>query len=327
MQKQEFFDALGRSGKLIWLGFCGILVVVALASSYYTVPADSEAVVQRFGKYQSTEGPGLHFRVPFWVDKVTVVPVRRQMKLEFGFHTGGASNPQQADPDPEHTRAMVTGDLNEAEVQWAIQYRISDPKQYLFEVQDSEDTLRAATEAVMREVIGDRTIDEVITFGRQEIENETLTRLKPLAKDYDLGLTVDLVQLKNIDPPKMVQASFNDVNSAQQEKQKSINQASGQYNKEIPKARGEADRVISEAQGYAMKRINEATGDAEYFNALLKQYNKAPEVTQKRLYLETMSDVLPRMGPKIIIDEDVSRLVPLLPFDALGKPAAAPKAK
>ena len=238
IQREGLFQALGRAGNLIGYGFWGLLILVAGASAYYTVPADSEAVVQRFGRYQSTQGPGLHFRAPFGIDKVTVVPVRRQMKLEFGFGTSGASNPYQADPDPQATQNMVTGDLNEAEVQWAIQYRVADPKQYLFEVQDSEDTLRAATEAVMREVIGDRTIDEVITFGRQGIENETLKRLKPLAQEYNLGITVDLVQLKNIDPPRMVQASFNDVNSAQQEKQKAINQASGQYNKEIPKARG-----------------------------------------------------------------------------------------
>ena len=322
-QKEELLNRLGSAGKIISFGFWGLLAVIAIASGYYTVPADSEAVVQRFGRYQGTQGPGLHFKIPFGVDRVTIVPVRRQMKLEFGFSTGGATNPYQPDPDPEHTRNMVTGDLNEAEVQWAIQYRITDAKQYLFDVQNSEETLRAATEAVMREVIGDRTIDEVITFGRQEIESETLTRIKPLAKEYNLGITVDLVQLKNIDPPRMVQASFNDVNSAQQEKQKAINQASGQYNKEIPKARGEADRLISEAQGYATKRINEAMGDAEYFEAVLLQYNKAPEVTRKRLYLETMGEILPRMGPKIIIDDDVSRLLPLLPLDHLRRPGAA----
>jgi len=326
MQRENLLRDVGRTVRILALGVCGLVVIVALASSYYTVPADSEAVVQRFGKYQSTQGPGLHFKLPFRVDKATIVPVRRQMKLEFGFSTRGATNPYQADPDPDHTRAMVTGDLNEADVQWAVQYRITDPKEYLFAVQNSEETLRAASEAVMREVIGDRTIDEVITFGRQEIENETLTRLKPLATEYNLGIAVDLVQLKNIDPPKNVQASFNDVNSAQQEKQKAINLASGQYNKEIPKARGEAARVISEAQGYAAKRVNEATGDAEYFRALLKQYVKAPEVTRKRIYLETMSEILPKMGQKIVIDEDVSRLVPLLPLEGLGKPVSPVKA-
>ena len=323
LHKEELLNSLGGLGKVVGYIFWGLLATAAIATSFYTVPADSEAVVQRFGKYQSTQGPGLHLRLPFWADKATVVPVRRQLKLEFGFSTEGATNPKQSDPDAEHTRAMVTGDLNEAEVQWAIQYRITDPKQYLFGVQDPEDTLRAASEAVMREVIGDRTIDEVITFGRQGIETEALTRLKPLVTQYDLGISIDLVQLKNIDPPKMVQASFNDVNNAQQEKQKAINQASGEYNKEIPKARGEAARLISVAQGYAAKRINEAAGDADYFNAQLTQYLKAPEVTQKRLYLETMGEILPRMGQKFIIDSDVSRLVPLLPLQGLPKPTTA----
>ena len=195
-----------------------------------------------------------------------------------------------------------------------VQYRITDPKQYLFAVQDPEDTLRAASEAIMRQVIGDRTIDEVITYGRQDIENQNLVLLQSVAKGYNLGITIDLVQLKNVNPPEAVQSAFNDVNNAQQEKQKDINQAEGEYNTVVPKAHGEADQMISVAQGNAAKRINEAKGDAEYFNDILAQYIKAPDVTRRRLYLETMGDILPKMGNKIIIDNDVSRLLPLLPL-------------
>jgi membrane protease subunit HflK len=291
-----------------------IIILAIIYTGFYTVPADSQAVLQRFGKYTSTEDPGLHFKIPLGVDKATIIPVSRQLKMEFGYGSEGATSPDQVDTESDATRDMVTGDLNEAEVEWVVQYRITDPKQYLFAVQDPEDTLRAGSEAVMREVIGDRTIDEVITYGRQDIENESLVLLKALAKEYELGISIDLIQLKNVNPPEPVQAAFNDVNNAQQEKQKDINQAQGEYNTVVPKAHGEADQMISVAQGNAAKRINEATGDAEYFNDILAQYIKAPDVTRRRLYLETMGELLPKIGSKIIIDNDVSRVLPLLPL-------------
>lgn len=293
------------------------IVAVVLAfffTGFYTVPADSQAVLQRFGKYVSTEDPGLHFKIPMGVDTATIIPVSRQLKMEFGYGTPNATSPDQADPEPDATQDMVTGDLNEAEVEWVVQYRITDPTQYLFAVQDPEDTLRAGSEAVMREVIGDRTIDEVITYGRQDIENESLVLLKALAKEYKLGITIDLVQLKNVNPPQPVQAAFNDVNNAQQEKQKDINNAQGEYNTVVPKAHGEADQMISVAEGTAAARINQAKGDAAYFNDIFAQYTNAPDVTRRRLYLETMSDMLPKMGNKIIIDNDLSRVLPLLPL-------------
>ncbi|HEX3624582.1 MAG TPA: FtsH protease activity modulator HflK [Verrucomicrobiae bacterium] len=296
----------------------GIAVVAIILSiiltGFYTVPADSQAVLQRFGKYTSTEDPGLHFKIPLGVDTATIIPVSRQLKMEFGYGNPNATSPSQGDTQPDAAKDMVTGDLNEAEVEWVVQYRITDPKQYLFAVQDPEDTLRAASEAVMREVIGDRTIDEVITYGRQDIENENLVLLKSVAQEYELGISIDLVQLKNVNPPEPVQAAFNDVNNAQQEKQRDINQAQGEYNTVVPKAHGQADQMISVAQGSAAQRINEAKGDAAYFNDIFAQYVKAPEVTRRRLYLETMGAMLPKMGNKIIIDDDVSRLLPLLPL-------------
>lgn len=292
-----------------------VLVILAIiVTGFYTVPADSQAVVQRFGKYTSTEEPGLHFKIPLGVDQVTIIPVSRQLKMEFGYSSANALNPHQGDTDPDATMDMVTGDLNEAEVEWVVQYRITDPTQYLFAVQDPEDTLRAGSEAVMREVIGDRTIDEVITYGRQDIENETLVLLKALVQEYKLGISIDLVQLKNVNPPEPVQAAFNDVNNAQQEKQRDINQAQGQYNTVVPKAHGEADEMISVAEGNAAQRVNEANGDAAYFDDVLAQYVKAPDVTRRRLYLETMAEILPKIGNKIIIDEDVTRVLPLLPL-------------
>ena len=301
-----------RYGHWITLGFWIVLFGVVVFTSFYTVPADSVAVVQRFGKFLRTDEPGLRFKAPFGVDQVTQVPIRRQLKLEFGFTTPGASNPFQHSPSPDLEKSMVTGDLNEALVEWVVQYRINDPKLFLFDVRDPEETLRAASEAVMREVVGDRTVDEVITVGRQEIEIESRTVLQKVVQQYQLGMSIDLVQLKNVNPPIQVQASFNEVNQSQQEKQRSINVASGEYNKVIPRARGEASRLIAETQGYAQKRINEAEGDAALFTAVFAQYQKAPEVTRQRIFLETMSEVLPKVSRKVIVDDKGQQVLPLL---------------
>jgi membrane protease subunit HflK len=174
----------------------------------------------------------------------------------------------------------------------------------------------------MREVIGDRTVDEVITIGRQEIEDQALLRLQALVASYEMGIKIDQVQLKNVNPPERVQASFNEVNQAQQEKERAINVANGEYNKAIPRARGEADQAIRAAEGYAKKRVNEAEGDVAAFNALLAEYQKAPEVTRRRLYLETMGEVLPEVGRKIIIDESAQGVLQLL---NLGDEVARPR--
>jgi membrane protease subunit HflK len=207
---------------------------------------------------------------------------------------------------------MVTGDRSLALVEWTVQYRISDPRAYLFEVEDPEETMRAASEAVMREVVGDRTVDEVITVGRQEIESETLTKLNKVVEQYKLGLTIDFVQLKNVNPPRQVQSSFDEVNQAQQEKQKAINIASGEYNKTVPLARGDAARTIDEARGNALKRVNEAEGDALRFKAIFAEYQRAPDVMRQRMYIETMSLVLPQVGRKFILDDKGQQILPFL---------------
>jgi len=209
---------------------------------------------------------------------------------------------------------MVTGDLNAALVEWVVQYRIEDPRQYLFDVRNPGETLRDLSEAAMREVIGDRTVDELITIGRQDIEIEALARMQDLSKRYQLGIRVDQVQLKNVNPPSQVQASFNEVNKAQQDRENAINIANGDYNKAVPKAKGEADQTIRGAEGYRFKRVNEAEGDVAAFSAVLQQYVKAPEITRTRLYLETMSENLPQMGQKIILDESLRQLLPILPL-------------
>ena len=307
----------------IWIVFILVIVFVVAVlalTSYYTVGADSEGVVLRFGKYLKTVEPGLHFKLPFGVDMVTVLPTRRQLKLEFGFTTPGyLTNSIQPSQDPMEEKSMVTGDLNAALVEWVVQYRIDDPSQYLFEARNPGETLRDVSEAAMREVIGDRTVDEVITIGRQDIEVEALARMQELSKRYHLGLRVDQVQLKNVNPPAQVQASFNEVNKAQQDRENAINIANGEYNKVVPRAKGQADETIRAAEGYRFKRVNEAEGDVAAFSAVLQQYVKAPDITRTRLYLETIGDVLPETGQKIIIDESLRQLLPILPLNKTGE--------
>jgi len=293
-----------------------ILVIAGLSiwSAYYTVPSDSVAVVQRFGKYLTEVEPGLHFKLPLGIDKATVVPVKRQLKQEFGFVTAGARDPYQSPSARDRGREtqMVTGDLNAALVEWVVQYRISEPVKFLFEVREPGETLRYVSESVMREVVGDRTVDEVLTIGRQEIESEALVKMQELSTKYVMGISIDQVQLKNINPPKPVQESFNEVNQAQQSKEKLINEARRDYNKVIPLAEGEKDQRIREADGYRLKRINEAEGDVARFNALFTEYSKAPEVTRRRIYIETMQKVMPKIESKVIVDDDMSGLLPLL---------------
>lgn len=306
----------------------GILVLAVLFllglgawTAYYTVPSDSVAVVQRFGKYLKEVQPGLHFKLPLGIDLATTVPVKRQLKQEFGFTTPGARDPYQSPRDGRRETEMVTGDLNAALVEWVLQYRISDPAKFLFEVREPSETLRYVSESVMREVVGDRTVDEVITIGRQEIETEALAKMQALSTKYAMGISIDQVQLKNINPPQPVQESFNEVNQAQQEKEKLINEARRDYNKVIPLAEGEKDQRIREADGYRLKRINEAEGDVARFSALLAEYTKAPEVTRRRIYIETLQDVMPQIRSKVIVDAQTQGILPLL---NLGNAGARP---
>ena len=273
-------------------------------------------------KFLKTVEPGLHFKLPFGIDAVSVVPTRRQSKLEFGFTTPGyLTNPVQPSQEPGEGKSMVTGDLNAALVEWVAQYRIEDPKQYLFDVRNPAETLRDLSEAAMREVVDDRTVDELLTIGRQDIEIEALARMRELSKPYHLGIRVDKVQLKNVNPPSQVQASFNEVNKAQQDRENAINIANGEYNKVVPKAKGRADETIRAAEGYRFKRVNEADGDVAAFSAVLQQYIKAPEITRTRLYLESLNEIMPKTGQKIIIDESLRQLLPVLPLST--KPGEA----
>jgi membrane protease subunit HflK len=286
-------------------------------------------VVLRFGRYVGTTEPGLRIKVPF-VDQVLKVPVQRQLKQEFGFRTleaGVRTEYATSNRDFAAEAAMLTGDLNVAVVEWIVQYRVSDPSQYLFKVRNLEDTFRAMNEAVMREVVGDRTVTEVLTVGRQEIEALVEERLQGLANQYEMGITIDQVVLQDVNPPDPVKPSWDEVNQAQQQRDRMINEARGEYNRVIPRASGEAQQTVLQAEGYALDRINRAEGNAVRFSAVYEAYRRAPDVTRRRLYLETMQRVLPAVGRKLYVDKNSTGILPLLSLDGATPrltPAALP---
>ena len=294
-----------------------ILLAVAMAlTSMYTVEADEVAVVLRFGKYIDTTPPGLRFKLPFGIDQVIGVPVQRVFKEEFGFRTLRAGVRTQYDPrDYSDESLLLTGDLNIADVEWVAQYQISEPRKFLFSIRDATRSLRDLSEAVMRTVVGDRTVTEVLTVGRIEIAAEVKQRLQELLDLYNTGLLLVNVTLQDVNPPETVKPSFNAVNEAKQEKEKLINEARTDYNESVPKAKGVARQQILEAEGYALKRVNEARGDADRFNAIRQEYQNAKAVTRRRLYLEAMSAVLPKVKEIYVIDGESSAPLPILQLD------------
>ncbi len=296
-----------------------ILLIVGAYSSFFTVAPEEVGVILRFGRYVRTVDPGLHFKIPFGVEVVYKVPVERQMKEEFGFRTISAGRRSEySTRDYTDESLMLTGDLNAADVEWIVQFRISDPYKFLFKVRNVLDTFRDMNEAVMRTVVGDRSVNEVLTVGRVEVETEVKNRLQELTNQYEMGIKVMQIVLQDVNPPEPVKPAFNEVNEAQQEKERLINEAQSEYNKVIPRARGEAKRIIEEAKGYAIERINRAKGEAEKFNAIYSEYMKAPEVTKQRIFLETMNEVLPRLGRKLITDRETMGILPLFQLDGVS---------
>src|SRR5918996_263000 len=309
------------------LGVIACMGIVALLFTllfgFTTIPANSVGVKTRFGAYHNLVNPGLAYAIPYF-DEIRVVPTQRLLKLEFGFLTPNATNVSQGDPQPEETETMITGDLNTALVPWVVQYRVTDPRVYLFGAREPEKTLRDLSESVMREVIGDRTVAEVLTIGPHDIETSTLKRLADLCSQYDLGIQIQQVQLTSVRPPPAVQAAFNDVNQAQQEKQTAINQAWAVYNDAVPNARGQAKEREKQAEAYAFRRVNEAKGEAQKFSLLLGEYRKAPDVTRRRLYLEAMQAILPRLQKKIIVDDTLKNIFQTLPLQVPGESRISP---
>jgi membrane protease subunit HflK len=298
----------------ILIGLLVLIGIVVVWTTFYTVEADEVAVVQRFGRYVRQESPGLHFRLPLGLETVRKVKVQRVWKAEFGFRTEEPGIRTRFSPQgfPEEA-LMLTGDLNVGDVKWIVQYRIADPVQYLFGNRDAERTLRDVAQIVMRTVVGDHTVTEVLTERRTEIAHAVQRKMQDLLQLYTTGLRVDTVNLQNVTPPSdAVKRAFNEVNEAQQEKERKINEALQAYNQEIPNARGEAERRLAQAAGYAIQRVNTAKGDAGRFTALLAEYQKAPGVTRRRLYLETMRDILPTVQQVFIFDSH--QPASLLPF-------------
>jgi modulator of FtsH protease HflK len=316
-QFEDFFKQL-KNLKIpggIFAALLVILVIIILTSSIFTIETGSVGVIQRFGKYMRTAEPGLNFKLPFGIERVRKVSPDKVEKEEFGFQSdrGDASKLSGADSDVTNTALMLTGGLNVALVPWIVQYRVKEPYNYLFKVKDVRGLLRDLSEASMRLVVGDRSINEVIT-KRSEIADEAEKVLQRELDKAETGLLVVNVELKRTNVPGPVQPSFNEVNQAVQEKEKLIYQAREDYNKAIPAARGEANRTVKSAEGFALDRINRAKGDAVRFQDLYAEYVKAKDVTKRRLYLEALKSVLPKLGPKYIVDSNQKNLLPLLNF-------------
>ncbi len=301
----------------ILIGLGAILVLVFLFGSVYQIEPEEAGVVIRLGRYVRTTDPGLRFKFPF-LEQVTKVPVERQLKQEFGFRTqvaGVQSTFLTAGLEDESL--MLTGDLNVAVVEWIVQYRVADPYDYLFRVRNVEETFRDMNEAVVRAVVGDRTVTEVLTIGRQDIEVTAQVALQELCDQYQNGIRIEQVVLQDVNPPDPVKPSWDEVNQAQQQRDRLINEALTDYNAVIPRARGEAEQTILQAEGYALNRVNRSEGDAARFMAVYEEYQQAPEVTRRRMYLETMSAMMARVPNKVILDSDAQGILPLLPIDGI----------
>jgi membrane protease subunit HflK len=291
-----------------------IVVLILLFGTIYQISPEEMGVILRFGKFVRTTEPGLHLKLPLGIEKLTRVPVQRQLKMEFGFRTTrpGVQSEFVVTPDSLKEAVMLTGDLNVVIAEWIVQYKIKDAYKYLFKMRNVDDTFRYLNEAVVRRVVGDSSVDEIITVGRARIANEAKEELQKLCDLYEIGISISQLILQDVNPPDEVKRSFNEVNEALQEKERKINEAWSEYNQVIPRASGEAEQTIRTAEGYATERVNNAFGDANRFTAVYKEYARAPLVTRRRLYLETINEILPKIGKKIIIDEKQKGILPLL---------------
>jgi membrane protease subunit HflK len=314
-----------RAGPIAGLLALGV-ALLCLWSSWFTVQPQETGVVQRFGKLVRTAGPGLHFKWPYGIETVRLVPTARVLKEEFGFRSLASApgqRTQYADNKAYKTESlMLTGDLNVIDVQWIIQYRIDDPIRYLFHVRDTPKTIRDIAEAVMRQVVGNRLGSDVLTVGRVAVSSAAKEEIQQILSAYETGVHLVTVELQDVTPPDTVKPAFNEVNEAGQDKERTINQAQEQANRELPKARGEAARSISEAEGYAIERVNRARGEATRFQAIFAEYERAPEVTRRRLHLEALGRFMAETKGLYIVDSDQQAIVPWLSVAAGPKDSA-----
>lgn len=318
---------LGSAGeppsRRIVLGILAVIVLLWMAStSFYTVQPEQRAVIKRLGEVVGITDPGLHFKLPFGIDRIQLVATERVLKQEFGFRSAGASADGrtlygQRDYDDESL--MLTGDLNVIDVEWVVQYRINDPVRFLYELREPTRTLRDISESVMRRVVGNRLGSAVLTVGRVDIQSKARDEIQEIMDSYDSGIRIITVELQDVVPPKAVQPAFNEVNEARQEREKMINEAQKQVNQEIPRAEGSALRTVAEAEGYATERVNRAKGESARFSAVLAEYREAPEVTRSRLYLEALSEVLPKIGQVLMVQDGQTGPLPLLDVNRGGR--------
>ena len=355
MRRPEDYAAM--AGKLFTVGIVVILLIVAAATSIYTVPTNSDAVVKRFGKYSRTTQPGIHLKIPFWIESATLVTVRKIQREEFGFRTlkAGVDSRYLRVEDIDARRVstgdlarlvaesgerissgsrllgsaaadilkseyiMLTGDLNIIDVEWIVQYRINDAENYLFNVRKPRQTIRDASQSVMRLLVGNGSVDEAITIGREEYGTAAKQMLQELLDQYETGIHVKEVKLQSSNVPMNVRPAFNEVNKAGQQKEQRINEAKKEYNEAVPKTDGEAKKLVESAKGYAAERNNRAHGDTEKFNKIYEEYKEVPDITKQRMYLETMSKVLPQISEKWIIEQGGADGGILMKLDLIGQ--------
>ncbi|MCD6526218.1 MAG: FtsH protease activity modulator HflK [Desulfuromonas sp.] len=320
MAAQKIKNSGGPPKKLILTVIIFLLVLTGAKSAFYKVDTEETGVRLRLGRSIGTASPGLHMKLPFGIDEVYRVKTGRVLKEEFGFRTEQAGvRTTYSSRNFSEESLTLTGDLNVSDIEWIVQYQIIEPEKFLFNIADPRATIRDLSEAVVRRVIGNSNVAQVLTTERADLAMKVEDDLQKILNSYDIGIRIVTVKFQDVNPPEQVKAAFNEVNEAEQQKESLIFQAREQYNREVPKARGVASSRILEAEGYALERINRAKGEAERFNALVKEYRKAPKVTRQRLYLETMDKVLPRVEELYIIDDKNSGVLPLLPLrkDAL----------
>ena len=303
--------------RLVFGAVAVLFVVIGLFTSYYTVEPQSQAVIKRFGKVVAVTDPGLHFKLPFGIDRAVSVETARVLKQEFGFRTrrdnrGSQRSRFEQRPNQKDEALMLTGDLNVINVEWVVQYRIKNADLWLHRVRDQVDTVRDVSESVMRQIVGNQLGSEVLTVNRVAIANEARESMQKILDSYELGVHVSAVELQDVTPPKEVEHAFNEVNEARQQKERLVNLAEKERNEVVPRARGEASRILSEAQAYSAERVNKAKGETARFTAVLTEYLKSKEVTRQRLFLEMLDGVLPRIESLYVMDGQSAPPVPLL---------------
>ena len=311
-----------------WIGVVALVILVAwgVMSSVYTIDVSEEGVITRFGAYERTSPSGMHFKLPYGIESVIKVQSKRVLQEEFGFRTreirSGAAATSYDKNQYAQESLMLTGDLNVADVEWILQYRISDPWKFLFHARDPQRNIRDISMSIMRRIVGDRLVGGVLTTGRVEIADQAKILTQEVLNVYDMGIMIERVILQGVNPPEKVKPAFNEVNAAKQEQERTINNAEREYNRVIPEARGQAERIVTDAEGYALDIVNRAKGNVAQFEEVLKAYRRAPEITRRRLYIDTMEEILANGDKFTVIDKNLKGVLPIYALPELAKPAA-----